>query len=263
MVFVNSKLGNGFVINAADSSKDQEHYFGGHKKYHGFKVRFLSGSGGTGFGGADYISSSGEGLVTIYNSNGNTYTITGSLYDQNNVYLADSDYYSFLESVLLNGSGSATNKIVAKMTWELSSTTVITDGEFFAYNVEAPCGFYDEYNYTGDNLNTDKLTVRTSISASEEGWIYFKRAFPVGSGSLRAPKFAMTLIGSTGDIEVKIEVPCPDRFGNTATSSFRNIELVFLEPLSDGGVERYKNIDNQHNEDIQHFIYDSPLTKVE
>ena len=73
MVFVNNKVGNGFLMNSMNSSMDNEHYFDGAKKNVELKYKFVSFSSSalfTGSGGfSDFKKDSSGTLFAAYNKN--------------------------------------------------------------------------------------------------------------------------------------------------------------------------------------------------
>lgn len=251
MVFINEKLGNGFHIKPIDSSKDQDHYFGGHRKYTGYSVRFMSGTGGT-YESDDYVFSNDDGLVTVINANGNAYEISGTLWDQTNVNLERND--SFFDYYLAHGSSTTSTKTTAKLSVEISSS--LSSKTVASIKGEMVLEYRDGriWETALDFLNNGSGRILS------DGWVKFEKVFSFESGS-NATEFPMTLLAPGGEKGVYMIMSGTDNSGTVVTSSFRHFRLDFVEPLNNEGVEYYKTIDNQ-NIDFNYLNTDA-MKKVE
>ena len=129
MVFINDKLGNGFVINVADSSKNQEHYFSGAKKHLEMHAKSLTGSvSGT------HAGATGNGLVH-WDASNFALTITGSLtasiasaslFDGNGVLYGDQ---SSVDQITNSGFSTLEKKQAFSLSVEVSSAIGTLDPE--------------------------------------------------------------------------------------------------------------------------------------
>jgi len=250
MVFINEKLGNAFRIKPVDSSVDNDHYFGGHTKHTGYSVRFMSGTGGT-YDSDDYAFSD-DGLITVINANGNSYEFSGTLWDQTNVNLERND--SFFDFYLANGSSTATTKMTARLSVEISSSLASTTPA--AIRGEMVLEYRDGYIW---ETALDFLGAGSGVSLSD-GWVRFEKVFSFVSGS-DATEFPMNLLAPDDTKGVYITMVGTDNSGVPVSSSFRKFRLDFVEPLNNEGVEYYRTVDNQHIE--FNYLNTDAMKKVE
>jgi DNA-dependent RNA polymerase auxiliary subunit epsilon len=262
MTISNPKLGNGFVIKNADSSLDQEHYFTGYKKHTRLSVRFISGTGGNGWESDDYASSSDDGVVTFFNGNGYTYRISGTLWTEDNILLEQEE--DFLNANFLNGAQEVTVKKLAVLSYELSNSLYLQDlgqGPEPLWGSGLSLEYFDYYNHTwsvGFNADQAKMSV---LGFTDDGFAKVEFVFSQTSGS-NSTTFPLNLKTPTGENALYISLQFGDLFGSPIqTASFRNFRVDFIEPLSDSGVDYFRELDNQ-NIDFQ-FLNPSVFGKVE
>ncbi len=225
MVFINSKLGNGFVINSVDSSRDQEHYFGGAKKYIRLALRGLSAS--------------------LDLNNGNEFALTGTTNLELNYRLYDTqdaivDTGSFSQRVFGIGPENIVEKFNAELTLQISaSNTAFSLGDF---NIE----FRDLKSPTWSAYKGMKELGEFSALADSEGFFTYRTRF--SSGSIHPPLIALS--GASTDMFWRVTV------NSAKIYTVKNVKIEFDQELTDDGVREYKTIDNQNVE----FSFINPST---
>jgi len=263
VVFVNKKLGNGFVINAIDSTKDQEHYFGGHKKYVPLVVRFLSGTTSV---GDEPISA-----ITTGDIGGDTALL----------FAASGSFISFEYSVETTGSnnvecagavltGSSAEQFFGfSVPRERLCLEVSVEFSCSDYAIGQPYGIERELFFNLKDFNgydSDSGRWRGYKESGPNGK-YYPKYESIGDGWYRStytfpvqeyPTFSLDVSDFTLFVQEGI-----NQVAQTRTLWFRNMKCSFLQDLEGSGVEKFKILDNQFAENESLYINRNIMPKVE
>jgi len=219
MTITHSKLGNGFVINAADSTLDQEHYFGGAKKHIEMKVVPLTGTQADA-AGATYVHWSTEGNI-LYVTGSYKVVLSGTLFDANNVKIG------FTESSRYTGLGYTTvyDKLSLGLYMEASG----------AVEMHFSCS-------RGTITNLESTGTLTPLTG---GW----NRYEYTPKDHEKVAFAMSLLDASGkDVHWIVSGSA------NGVSAFKKFSYRFLQELSDDGVKYLKDLDNQNTEKISYYV---------
>jgi hypothetical protein len=260
--FINSKLGNGFVMNSINSTLDQEHYFGGCKKHLQLTMKGLSGSiiaGGDVVG----VTSSLDGVITINRESDSGVAqvyISGILYDRNSVLI---DSASFLKEVF-NDIDQDREKHEMSISFEFSASVAVAATDLLQFGI-----FYDLENTltTGGSFGgNDAAYLVTALTGTDAGWSLYRAEVGVkDAGRLTnpVPGFRTSLLRKDGSEQKGVCFLIQSNGTTEKQFRFRNIKFEFSEDLTDAGVERVKNIDNQHTDKIMTYVNRNVMPKVE
>jgi hypothetical protein len=258
MVVVNKKLGNGFVINDTKSVQDQEHYFGGYKKH---ITLIVSGTQMTASRAADSPNVHQEGPLLFISSSagGVAASVSGVLWDDNNTYLNGN---STLALTVPGGITTLRDRNVVLLSVELSESKApdslpsvrFLDGESDVWGTTVTSPFLAG---ALTNRAVDKVT------NLDDGWVRYE----VASRPKRdKPAFRLNLLGdggAPGTARVHWYMFFRVAVGTQGIYAFRNFRAKFLQELSDGGVEKFQEIDNQNTEKIMTYLSRNTMPKVE
>lgn len=246
MVFVNEKLGNGFVINDAGSSKDQEHYFTGYKKTLELFISGLSGSQVD--GSATNVNFNDDGTILFITgaAGAQSYRVTSSLLqDENNINFTDdmSTYFPDIDVTL--------DHFTTKVVFE-ASQSIGTDGLSVNFTVgdDEGVGAYVQFVIGGTPGSDVPI-----VEYLDDGWIRYTHQV----GEFQPPRYRLDLKKSTGGDGGLLWFLFPGADGDVW--GVRKLELQLQQHLSDNGVEVFKNLDNQKIE--FQLLNPDVLTKVE
>lgn len=277
--FINPKLGNAFVFQDVDSSKDQEHYFAGAKK---IVDLYLGASSGT--KEDNYNSATGSAYydpinnITYVTSSlfagplavGGGVVFTASLYDGNNTLLTASEQYPNL----LTYYSQATQEIVRNV-YEISfelSRSVVGNQPASLTVAFGPGGAGGVVNFLDLTINTtasddvEPVYSFTTIRQTD-GWTkYLFNPQEKRGLSLEVTK-TFTLAPSISANKPIFYVLFLDALAPDATlphvAVFRNFKYKFNEALTNDGVTAYREINNQHNDKITSFINYDVIRRIE
>jgi hypothetical protein len=236
--FVSPDLGNGYEASALVTSKDDEHYFGAHKKYIKLIWYWTSGSATENSCSADW-----------------TFRISGSAGPVAEGLWFSRSLYDSTNNLMMQGVGPA-----GSAWYNNNNSTLLA--------VFGQIGAGTPANYTENSVFSCEISCSTGIFDSNNVYIY---DFPVVSDTV---KILMNDYGSfSGPDErgyYKFSVNKDDprvfqKFNAIASNRprlvlssaigtihyFRNVKQEFYMPLSDFGVKYYKQLDNQNYE----FVY--------
>ena len=232
MPFINDKLGNGFRIKEADSSKDQEHYFSGAKKHIRFSIRGLSGSSDVSFEDA---SIENNDVITLPATE--FIELTGVLYDINDVKINTA---SFLEEVTGLKPEDFDKKTAAELTLRVSSSAgdVVIYPEMVQYRSASLESFVSIFS-KGATLSSD-----------------------VDSEGFRSIRWNFAGVPDP-DITLTNQVKYVLLSSSAQVHTFKNVKFEFHQSLSDNGVLKYRTIDNQHNKRSFSLINGNILVKID
>lgn len=231
-------VGNLFAVGDYNSSKNQEHYFGGTKKHYDLKLMALSGNAVSGT------------LIALTGAVGAEFSST--LMDLNNVLIISAggtDPYPTafdVTDVFGFSSGSGHDLASARLRFSVSSSV----GAFSSNDIRVEFRDLSSSDWSS-YVRIERLG--TYISSSDSpGWIDFEYNF-AKNGKVAIPKMSyintspfVRLSSSTAKLHV-----------------FRNVRVEFRESLTDDGVTFYERVDNQRNKNYFTYLNEKVMKDVE
>lgn len=262
MVFINQRLGNGFVIQDADSSKDQEHYFGGTKKHIEVIASGSSGSLVQSAGGRGISTDLATGHIeTDPGGVGQTCTfhISSSLY----VVVGDTEIDIDGNEALirqLTGDGYDTEKPKLAISFSVEASS--SAGPFVkplepasGSGNPAKISLIEGNNYT--SLGEIRIHDYDLVEELGAGW--YKATFNI---SLNVPPIFPSSLRITGSEEKQLYLRVFME-EDAGVWFLRNFKVDYFQELSDGGVEVLKNIENQDIDKVAVYVNRDVLKGIE
>jgi len=215
MVFVNSRLGNGFKIKEIDSSKHQEHYTSGASAFVRYKIR----------------SAGVAGIIKETDETESVAMVTGS--DIDNVFFDVSQSRDFIGDLTASVSRFGVRAVI-----DYDVVPALTQGfSAILYQDGNSSDYTDAVDVT--NQGTSMFTGLTSDGLSGSySWVFditdgkTAFAFPPDQDEGAIPEVVFSVTASS-DVD---------------SLTLRDVRVEFDQNLPNFGVERYKDIDNQNTE---------------
>jgi hypothetical protein len=213
--FIHPSLGNGHMIKDTYGAMDPEHYLSGIKKAIPLVIRGISGS-------TKNLASASFRLVGATGVE-----LSQSLWDVNNVPL---DTGSFTSQVFGLNATATDEKNDAMMTFSVSASS----GKF--NSSEITVRFKDsnsQYWQSYQNVLPTGIFLSSTIG---NGWMDFHSRLIVG-GAVKKPRFSFN--------RTNVHWMVSSSTGKTYV--FKDFKLTFNQSLTDYGVQKYNDLDNQNN----------------
>lgn len=240
-VFICLKYGEPLVTKTVDSTIQQSHWFGGNKKFLKMKIWGLTASY---YNGSAWVKSTNQniaGMIALTGANGTE--LSQSLFDEQDYYMTA----TFTSDIFGIADTTARYIYNPQLSYYVSCSNAVLDTSHFS--VEFKDGNSVWNLYKGLNNASGSFTAEKDSNGNNTGWQIY-----------RIDKFysqEQSPIIKIGSDNVHF------RLSSSAgkTYVFKNIKLEFLHPLSNVGVEKYLEYDNQN---INNYYYNfDVLKKVE